>query len=328
MNRRETVLTLLAAGASSLPCFAQRPGQIYRLGMMGNADRSDWRNEPYTSAFLKRLRELGFVEGLNLVIERRDSEGNAEKLPGLAAELARQNCDVLVAPGAESVLVALKQATRDTPIVVWANDYDPVVTGHIASFARPGGRITGVSLLQAELPAKRVELLKELLPHAKRIAVFSDSASTGQLNVAQAAAKHLGLNLQVFEFKRQPYDYETAFAGAVRVKAEALLQLGSAFFVPARQLIPALALKYRLPSMFHHSAWAEAGGLLSYGPNFSNSYRRVAEYVGMILNGRKPADLPVEQPTTFELVVNAKTAKALGVTIPGLILLRADRLIE
>jgi len=238
------------------------------------------------------------------------------------------NCDVLLAPGGEAILVAIKQATRDTPIVVWAADYDPVATGHVASFARPGGRITGVSLVQSELPAKRVESLKELLPNAKRIAVLADTATTGQLAVARATAKHLGLELQVLEFKRQPYDYDSAFTDAVRAKAAAVLALASGNFAPARRRITELALKHRLPSMFTHSQWAEFGGLLSYGPNFSQSFRRVAEQVAMILNGNKPAEMPVEQPTKFELVINLKTAKALGLTIPPSLLLRADQVIE
>jgi putative ABC transport system substrate-binding protein len=182
--------------------------------------------------------------------------------------------------------------------------------------------------VQSLLPAKRLELLKELLPTAKRIAVLSDSASTGQLEVARAGARRLGLELQVLEFKQAPYDYERAFADAVRGKADALLVLGSANFVPARPLIPQLALKHRLPSMFHHSVWAGAGGLVSYGPNFSDVFRQAAEQVARILKGAKPAELPIEQPTKFELVINLKTAKALGLTIPQSLLLRADRVIQ
>ena len=182
--------------------------------------------------------------------------------------------------------------------------------------------------LQSELPAKRVELLKELLPSGRRIAVLADSSNTGQLAAAEAGAKRLGVELQVLEFKRAPYDYDAAFADAVRAKAQALLALGSANFVPARRQITELALKHRLPSMFHHSLWAEFGGLASYGPNFVNTFRRAAEQVGMVLNGRKPADMPVEQPTTFELVINMKTAKALGLTIPQTFLQRADQVIQ
>jgi len=324
VHRREFLAAAGALLAAPLVSFAQQPGRTYRLGwLQGGA-----RTEPYSIAFVQRLGELGFVEGRNFVIELRTHGGRIERLPELAGELARQNCDVLFAGGTEPVLVALKQATRDTPIVLWAADYDPVATGHIVSFARPGGRITGVSLLQSELPAKRVELLKELLPSAKRIAVLADTSTTGQLAITQTAAKALGLELQVLEFRRQPYDYENAFAEAVRDKAEAMLALASSFFVPARQLITALALKHRVPSMHHHSGWADVGGLLSYGPNFSTYYRLTAEQVGMVLNGRNPAEMPVQQPTAFELVVNMKTAKALGLTIPQSIRLRADRMIE
>ena len=246
----------------------------------------------------------------------------------MAAELAQLNCDVLLASGPEDRVAALEQATRDTPIVVVAVDFDPLATGRIASLARPGGRITGITHLQSELPAKRVELLKDLLPSARRIAVLTDYSNTGQLASAQAGAKRLGLQLQVLKLEVQPYDYEGAIADAVRAKAQALLVLGSANFVPARPKITGLALKHRLPSMFHHSVWAEFGGLMSYGANFTDTFRRAAEQVAMIFNGKKPFDMPVEQPTRFELVVNMKTAKAIGIKIPHTIMLRADRLIE
>ena len=314
-------------GVLALPRFAlaQQAERTYRVGWLSN---SAPRTEPYDIAFVQRLRELGFAEGRNLAIEFRTAEGRIEKLPELAAELARQNCDVLLAPGSEANLSAIKQASRDTPIVMVAIDYDPVATGHIASLARPGGRITGVSQQQLELPTKRLELLKELLPKAKRIAVFADTATAGQLKTVQAAAKRLGVALQVLEFTRTPYDYESAFAESRRAKAEALLVLTSGFFVSARRLIPELALKHRLPSMFGNAVWADAGGLLSYAPNFSEFFRRAAEQVNKILKGAKPAEMPVEQPTTFELVINLKTAKALGITIPQVIRFRADRVIE
>jgi putative ABC transport system substrate-binding protein len=311
----------------ALPRFAQaqQAEPTYRIGWLSSSTR---RGQPYNVAFEQRLRELGFVEGRNLVIEFRATEGRIEKLPELAADLARLNCDVFLAPGTEGNLAAIKQATRDTPIVMVAIDYDPVATGHIASLARPGGRITGVSQQQSELPAKRLELMKELLPRTKRIAVFSDSGTAGQLKTAQAAAKRLGVTLQVVEFTRTPYDYDHAFADSVRAKAEALLVLTSGNFVPARRHIPELALKHQLPSMFGNAVWTDAGGLVSYAPNFSEFYRRAAEQVSRILKGAKPAEMPVEQPTTFELVVNLKTATALGITIPHSIRLRADRLIE
>ena len=328
MERRAAAALLLTLGAWPATGFAQQAGRVYRVGMISRP-RDTWAgNDPYLEEFVRRLADLGFVEGRNLTIEIRSQAGKADELPALAAELARLNCDVLVATGTEDRLVAFERATRDTPIVVVAVDYDPLATGHIASLARPGGRITGLTHLQTELPAKRVELLKDLLPDARRIAVLADYSNTGQLASAQSGAKRLGLHLHVLELKTPPYDYEVAFAEAVRVKAQALLVLGSANFVPARPRITALALKHRLPSMFHHSVWAEFGGLASYGANFSSTFRRAAEQVAMIFNGKKPADMPVEQPTRFELVVNMKTAKALGITIPHVIQLRADRLIE
>jgi putative ABC transport system substrate-binding protein len=314
-------------GVLAWPRFAlaQQAGRIYRVGWL---DSSGTRTEPYQIAFVQRLRDLGFAERRNLVIEFRTTEGRSERLSELAADLARQKCDVLVAPGTEAGLVAMKQASRDTPIVMMANDYDPVATAHIASLARPGGRITGVSQLQSELPAKRLELLKEVLPKARRVAVFSDTSSAGQLEAVRAGAMRLGVTLQVLEFTRAPYDYDGAYAASVRAKAEALLVLASGNFVPARRRIPELALKHRLPSIFGNALWAEAGGLMSYGPNFSDFFRRAAEQVSMILKGANPADMPVEQPTALELMINLKTAKAMGVTIPQSVLVRADKVIR
>ena len=326
MNPRRTFLMVLG-GALAWPRFAlaQQPDRTYRVGWLSS---STPRTESYFVAFEQRLRELGFAEGRNLVIEFRFAEGRIDRLPELAADLARQKCDVLLAPGTEASLAAIKRASPDTPIVMVANDYDPVATGHIASLARPGGRITGVSQLQSELPAKRLELLKEVLPKARRVAVFSDTSSAGQLEAVQAGAMRLGVTLQVLEFTRAPYDYDGAYAASVRAKAEALLVLASGNFVPARRRIPELALKHRLPSIFGNALWAEAGGLMSYGPNFSDFYRRAAEQVSTILRGATPADMPVEQPTVFELMINLKTAKALGVTIPQSVLVRADKVIQ
>jgi putative ABC transport system substrate-binding protein len=305
--------------------LAQQAERTYRVGWL---DSTGTRTEPYQIAFVQRLRELGFAEGRNLVIEFRTTEARRERLPEMTADLARQRCDVLLVPGTEAGLVAMKEASRDTPIVMVANDYDPVATGHIASLARPGGRITGVSQLQSELPAKRLELLKEVLPKARRVAVFSDASSAGQLEAVQAGAMRLGTTLRVVEFTHAPYDYDGAYAASVRAKAGALLVLASGNFVPARRRIPELALKHRLPSMFGNALWAEAGGLMSYGPNFSEFYRRAAEQVGMILKGASPAGMPVEQPAAFELAINLKTANALGMKIPQSILLRADEVIR
>ena len=325
MNLRRRTL-VACAGVLAVPrwAWAQPAARTFRIGWFRSAEGA---KDPYNVAFVQRLSELGFVEGRNLVVERRDS-GRPERLPELAAELARQKCDLFFAPGSEANLIAMKQASRDTPIVIVAIDYDPVATGHVTNLARPGGRITGVTALQSLLPAKRLELLKELLPAARKIAVFANAGTTGQLEVVQDAARRLGIALHVVEFKSTPFDYEAGFADAVRARADALLVLGSALFVPARRKLPELALKHRLPSMFHHSQWAESGGLLSYGFNFSELWRRAAEQTAAILRGAKAADIPMEQGVKFEFTLNMRTAQALMLKIPPSILLRADRVIE
>lgn len=318
----------VAIGAAlyfSASALAQGPAPMHRLCMLDATGRTE---EQYFIAFNNKLRDLGFVEGRNLIIERRSAGGRPEKLDVLAADLAKLNCHVLVAPGNESVLIALERQTSQTPIVVVAVDYDPQATGHVASLAHPEGRITGVSAIQSVLPAKRLELLMEAVPGSRRIAVLSDESSTGQLQVVRAAATHSNVQLEVFDFESAPYDYPTAFAQVTKRKADGLLVLGSANFVPARPLIAKLAIEHHLPSMFHHSVWAEAGGLISYGPNFSDVFARAAEQVALILGGKKPSEIPLAQPTKFELVVNMKTARALNVTIPPAFLARADRIID
>jgi putative ABC transport system substrate-binding protein len=318
---------MAVGGALALPqcVMAQQPGRSYRVCWLSS---SAPRTESYNVALTQRLGDLGFAEGHNLVIDFRSAEEGIERLPALAADLARQKCDVYLAPGTEANLVAIEQATRDTPIVVVANDYDPVTTGHIASLARPGGRVTGISQLQSELPAKRLEILREMLPEARRIGVLSDAYTAGQLAVTQAAAHRLAVALDVYEFKRAPYDYERAFTEFTHPKVDAILALASGAFVSGRRKIPELALRYRLPSMFNNKLWVESGGMFSYGVDFSVAYRRAAEQVVMILKGTKPAEIPVEQATAVEFVINLKTARALGLAIPPSLLLRADDLIH
>src|SRR5689334_12942909 len=255
MHRRAFLVVLGATLLHPARALAQSSERVRRVGWL---DSTGGRNEPYQVAFVQRLAELGFVEGRNLVIEFRTTEGRPERLPELAADLARQSCEVLLAPGAEAGLVAIEKATRDTPIVIVANDYDPVASGHIANLARPGGRTTGVTQLQSELPSKRLELLTELLPKVRRIAVLSDAASAGQLKSVESGAARLGVTLHVLELKHAPYDYAGAFAEADRGKDQALLALVSGNFVPARHLITELALKHRLPSMFGNYLWPEA----------------------------------------------------------------------
>ncbi len=317
------------AGAASIlampAALAQQPGRTYRLGWLGTSGPTE---EVYNVAFMKRLAERGFVEGRNLVVEYRSMRGQSERVPQLAAELAQLNCDVYFAPGSELTLAAIKQATRDKPIVIVSNDYDPVATGHIANMARPGGRITGVSQLQTELPAKRLSVLKEMLPKLRRVGVLADVSTAGQLEVSKGAAAQLGLQLVVHQFAVLPYDYPAAFAAFSHAKSQAVVSLTSGFFVPARKQIAELALAHRLPSIFNNALWAESGGLMSYGPNFSASYRRAAEQVAQVLGGANPGDLPLEQPNVVEMVLNLKTAQALGLTIPQALRLRADDVIR
>ena len=323
--KRRMVLGLGAGALGAAGALAQTAGRSYKLGWLSTGAP---RTEVYNLAFMARLRELGFVEGQNLAVAFVSAAGMVERLPELAAELARQRCDIYLSPGSEATLVAIKKATRDEPIVITANDYDPVATGHVASLARPGGRITGVYQLQEELTAKRLALLKEMLPKARRIAVLADSASQRQLALVRAAAKTLSLELVVHEFTQGPYDFEAAFAGFARAKADAVMPLGSGLFAPARRKLPELALQHRLPGMFNNALWVEAGGLMSYGVDFPTAYRRAAEMVAAVLKGARPADIPVEQSSVVDMAVNMRTAQALGLTLPQGIAMRANRLIE
>ena len=312
-------------GISPRAALAQKPGRSYRIGWLTT---SSTRTEPYGIAFTKRLAERGFVEGRNLEIVFRSAEGKADAVPVLAAELKRLKCDLIFAPGNEAGLRAVSQTTRDISIVFVATDFDPVAAGIVARLARPGGNITGVSLLQTELPAKRVEVLKELVPKMRRAGVLADTASAGQLKVTRTAAAQLGVELVVHEFALPPYDLDAAFAAFKRAKVDALLVLGSGYFVPSRKRIPQLALQHRLPSVFHNDVWIEHGGLLSYGGNFSEAYRSAADLVAKVLNGANPGELPMEQSTLIEMVLNLNTARALKLKIPEAIRLRADRMIE
>ncbi len=325
MPDRRVFLAALAGGvAGHRFAWAQPAAQVRRICWLSSQAT---RAESYNVAMVEELRARGFAEGRNLAIEFRSADGHTERLPQLSAELARGPCDVYFTPGTTANLDAIVRATRDTPIVIVATDYDPVATGHVANLARPGGRVTGVSHLQSELPAKRLAVLREILPGARRIAVLADPVSAGQLAITREAAQSLGVTLLVQELKQAPYDYDQAFAELARGRPDALLVLASGLFVAARSRIPELALKYRLPAMFNNALWAESGGLVSYGVNFTTSYRRAASQLALILNGAKPAEIPLEQASGIELAINRATAKALGVTIPPAVLARTDRLI-
>jgi putative ABC transport system substrate-binding protein len=303
---------------------AQPPGKVFRVGVLLPISHSSRSFQ----AFKQRLQELGYVEGQNLALEVRAAEGQFERLPGLAAELVRLHVDVIVATGPEATLRAAKGATETIPIVMRARDYDPIALGYVAGLARPDGNITGVVEQRLELTAKQLELLKEALPTVTRVAVLWDEASADQRRAVEAAARPLGVQLQLVELRHPPYEFADAFAAATQGQAEALLVLNSPIFFMQSEQILDLAARSRLPTMFGASDSARAGGLMAYDVNTLDSGRRVATYVDKILKGAKPADLPVEQPIKFELVLNLKTAKALGITFPPTLLIQADEVIK
>jgi putative tryptophan/tyrosine transport system substrate-binding protein len=307
---------------------AQQVAKVPRIGYLGlNRAASPHLGE----AFLQGLRDLGYVEGRNLVIEYRDAEGRFERLPALAAELVALKVDVIFAGGTPQAL-AVKQATKTIPIV-FASLSDPVSTGLVASLARPGGNVTGLSDLTPELVGKCLEQLKQAVPGVSRAAVlwqpgaFGERTEKDMRKAAEVAARALGVRLQFVE-ARGPDDFDRAFSEMTRARAGALTVLPTAMFHSERRRLLDLAAKNRLPTVFPYRESVDAGGLMAYGPNVSDLFRRAATYVDKILKGAKPADLPVEQPTKFELVINLKAAKALGLTIPASVLVRADKVIE
>jgi putative tryptophan/tyrosine transport system substrate-binding protein len=317
-------LVLVLSIALVPPVARAQSTRVARVGILSTGNP---RSAAIFQAFEQRLRELGYAEGQNLVVEFRNAEGKTDRLPGLAAELVRLNMDVVVV-ATDPATRAVKEASAKTPIVMVSVNYDPVELGYIASLARPGGNITGVLFLHRELTGKRFELFKEMLPTVARVAVLSDPLAAEQLAAAKAANGSMGLKLQVIELQNPSYDFEGAFRVALRSKAEALLVLTTPVIFRERSKIAQLALRNRLPTSFAHREHVDAGGLMSYGPNFDDMWRHAAVYVDKILKGAKPSDLPVEQATKFELIINLKTAKALGLTIPPSLLLRADQVIE
>ena len=314
----------LAVLVAPLAAHAQPPGKVFRVGVLLPASPG----LPTFQAFQQRLQELGYVEGQTLALEVRAAEGQLERLPGLAAELVRLHVDVIVASGPEATLRAARGATETLPIVMRARDYDPIALGYVAGLARPGGNITGVVQQRLEVTAKQLELLKEALPMVTRVAVLWDDAAADQRRAAEAAARPLGVQLQLLELRQPPYEFAGAFAAAAQEQAEALLVLNSPIFFMQRDHIMDLVAKSRLPAMFGLAESARAGGLMAYDVDNVETWRRGADYVDKILKGAKPADLPAEQPTKFELVINLKTAQALGITIPPHLLVLADEVLQ
>ncbi len=326
MNRR-TFLCGLTLGTLGLPLAAgaQQAGKVPRIGFLFFGSPGPSRE---LDAFRQGLRELGYTEGQNIVIEVRFANGRVERLPELATELARLNPDVLVTPGTPASLVA-KQATSTIP-VVFAGVADAVGAGLVANLARPGGNITGLTGISAELGGKRLELLKEVTPRASRVAVLynpADRSNVLVLKEMQKSAPALRLTLQPLEV-RGPGEFVGAFVAMTRERAHALFGAAGVLTTEHRKALVDLAAKRRIPAMWGERQFVEAGGLMSYAVNFYDQVRRAATYVDKILKGAKPADLPVEQPTKFELVINLKTAKALGLTIPPSLLQRVDQVIQ
>jgi len=316
-----------------LAAEAQQPTQVHRIGWLHPGLS---RPAPHPSAeslqleaFRQGLRDLSWVEGENLVIAHRWAEGKDQRFPALAAELVRLQVEVIVAGGPPAIRAA-QQATRTIPIVMAATS-DPVGQGFVASLARPGGNITGLSIMMTELPGKRLELLKETVPQSTRVAVLANPAFEVYPRYLQnltVAARALGLHLQVVEVRRAE-ELAPAFAAMPRERADALMVLADPLLMDTLLgQVADLAATHRLPAIYNWKMYVEAGGLMSYGPSLPDMYRRAATYVDKILKGAKPADLPVEQPIKFELVINLKAAKALGLTIPPTLLFQADEVIR
>jgi len=317
---------LACLGSLALPLAArgQSRAKTYRVGILGNQDGPPWE------ALREALRKLGYIDGRNLVIEARWSDGFTERLPALAVELVQQNVDVIVASGNQATMAA-KNATSTIPIVMAVSGY-PDQLGLVLSLGRPGGNVTGLSNLAVQLQGKRLELLKETAPRVSRIAWFRSATNPFESSLAEnptlvAVAEALGVTYRFVEV-RSPGDFQAAFAATVEGKADAVMALGSPVTFAGRRLIAEFALSHRLPSIFEEQLFVEAGGLMSYGPSFIDMFRRAASYVDRIFKGAKPADLPIEQPTSFELIINLKTAKALGLAIPPALLLRVDKVIR
>jgi putative ABC transport system substrate-binding protein len=325
MRRREFI-TLLGGAAATWPLAtgAQQPGKLPTIGFLGGATASAWSN--WSAAFVQRLRELGWSEGRTVSIEYRWAEGRYERAAEIAAEFVRLKVDVILTSG--GVLLAAKQATSTIPIV-FAVANDPVGAGFVSSLARPGGNITGLSLQTTDLAAKRLELLREFVPSIRHLAILANTgnpAAVAETDEVQTAARILGLKVAMFEMRRAE-DLASAFA-AFKSGAEALYVCTDPLVLTQRARINTLALAARLPTIYGPREHVELGGLMSYGANFPDLFRRSADLVDKILRGAKPGDIPVEQPTKFDLVINLTTAKALGIEIPPTLLARADEVIE
>jgi ABC-type uncharacterized transport system substrate-binding protein len=327
MNNRRKLLVALGAGALVAPLggFAQQPARIHRIGFLGSASAANYADRLDTMR--AALRDLGYVDSRNVAYEYRWTEGRNERLPELATELVRSKCDVIVTGGTGAIL-ALKGATATIPIVM-SESGDAVATGLVESLARPGGNVTGMTFFSPELTAKRLELLKELLPRLAQVGYLANPdnrATSRQIAMMDKTAALLKVRVQLFGARSRD-EFDAAFAAIAKARIQAILVAEDVVFSNNYGMVAELTARHRLPSI-GGKLFGDGGGVIGYGVNYLDLYRRTAYFVDRILKGTKPADLPVEQPTKFELVINMKTAKALGITIPQSILVRADRVIE
>ena len=325
-HARPAILVAVVLLAVGVTAQAQQPAGIPRIGILITPSGSVFPAR--VEAFRQRLRQLGYVEGKNILIEYRYAEGKSERLPDLAAELVQLKVDVIVTAGGTATLAAKKAGV--TMPIVFGNVGDPVGTGIVSSLARPGGNITGLSMMAPDLDGKRLELLKEAFPKVARVAflwVPVDSRGNLALTEMEAAAKALGLKLQSLEV-RSLDDFESAFARAKRDGAQALITTTGPLINTQQRQVLDFAAKNRLPAMYPSNDFVEAGGLMSYGPNYTDLFRRAADFVDKILKGTKPAELPIDQPKKFDFIINLKTAKQIGLTIPPNVLARADKVIR
>ena len=324
MRRREVVTAVVGAALWPLTVHAQQRPTILRVGAVSVQART----APIYAAFEKRMAELGYEEGRNFIFEFVQAL-NIQGYRAAYRELAARDVDILVATGPEETLRGALEVAGPRPIVMIAIDYDPLLRGFVTSLARPGGNISGVFFEQIDLTVKRLQLLKEAFPGLSGATVFWDQVSADQWQALKhAAAGMLAMHVSGIEFQEQPYDYERALPQAAAEDRGALMVLASPAFAFDRARLPEFALQHRMVSVFYTREYVDVGGLISYGASFTGMYRRAADYVDRIAKGAKPGDLPIEQPTKFEFVINLKTANALGITIPQAILARADEVIE
>jgi putative ABC transport system substrate-binding protein len=326
IGRRKFLATLGGAAAWPLAARAQQPGKVYSIAFFTAGTSA--AGTPALPAFVEALRQLGWIEGKNIVFESRYGENRLDRLPDLAAELARLKVDVIVAAGTLAPLAA-KRATTEIPIVMTSCG-DPLGSGLVASLARPGGNVTGLSLMVPDLAGKRLELLKDLLPRMSRVAVLWNAANPYTAHVfeeTESAARTLGLEMQSLEV-RGPDDFDSVFEAARSKHPDVLITVEDPLTVGLRKQIADFAARNRLPAIYGLREFVEAGGLMAYGASISDLYRRAAAYVDKILRGTSPADLPIQQPTKFEFVINLKTARTLGLRIPDKLVALADEVIE